>query len=87
MFPNVSLPTVDVRDVAAAHIEAALSPKFQNRNDRFILSARSLWYKDIIAHLKLKHSPKIKSRHIGYATIKFGSFLNPDLKTLIPFLD
>jgi len=51
IYPNVSLPTVDVRDVASAHIMAALSANFASRNDRFFLSARSLWFKDMISTL------------------------------------
>ena len=52
IYPNVSLPTVDVRDVASAHILAALSAKFASRNDRFFLAACSLWFKDIISTLQ-----------------------------------
>ena len=86
IYPNVSLPTVDVRDVASAHIMAALSANFASRNDRFFLSARSLWFKDIIAALQQTNS-NIKSRQIGYFQMKFGTFINRDLQSLIPFLD
>jgi len=51
-LPNVSIPMVDVRDVAYAHIQALFSQTLENRNDRFLLSAESLWVKDIIQILK-----------------------------------
>jgi len=65
---------------------AALSANFATRNDRFFLSARSLWFKDIISALKQTNST-IKSRQIGYFQMKFGTFINRYLQSLIPFLD
>lgn len=48
VYPNISLPTVDVRDVAEAHVNAILSPTLKNRNNRIMLSAETLWYKEIV---------------------------------------
>ena len=81
------MPIVDVRNVAEAHVMAALDPMFQNRNDRFLLSAGSIWYKEIIKFLRENHDKSIKSREIGYFTLKFGQLINPNLKKLIPFLN
>lgn len=52
VYPNVHLPTVDVRDCAKAHIISAFSPKFKGRNDRLLMAAESLWYKEIIEALR-----------------------------------
>mmetsp|Transcript_17724 Transcript_17724/g.29999 ORF Transcript_17724/g.29999 Transcript_17724/m.29999 type:complete len:201 (-) Transcript_17724:233-835(-) len=51
VYPNVNLPIVDVRDVAKAHVLAALSPDLQKRTDRLMLSAESLWYEEIVEQL------------------------------------
>ena len=48
IIPNVSFPMVDVRDVAHAHIESTFSSKFLTRNDRLLISAETMWYKDIV---------------------------------------
>ena len=50
-YPNVCLPMVDVRDVAQAHVLAALHPKYIHRNDRFLMSNKSLFMKQIISIL------------------------------------
>ena len=87
---------VDVRDVAQAHVNAALSPALQSRNDRFLLSADTLWFKEIIETMQKNEAEifgdcsdyeKIRTRIIGYFTIKIAaSTFYPGLKNIIPFL-
>ena len=84
------MPAVDVRDVAEAHIFAALDLK--GRNDRFLIAKESVWYKDIIQILKdnqdkIGYQNKLKNREIGYFTLKIGSLFYPDLKYLLAFLN
>ena len=95
-FPNVQLPCVDVRDVAKAHIDSIFLDNLSNRNDRFLMAAQSIWYKDICKLLQsnqdrifdqIPHGNIQKNRNIGYITIKIASMIYPDLKTLIPFLN
>ena len=94
-FPNVSLPVADVRDVAAAHVNAALLPELAGRNDRFLLAAETLWFEEIIKILQEHQEEifgdasheKIRTRIVGYFTIKIASStFYPGLKSLIPFL-
>ena len=89
-FPQISLPMVDVRDVAEAHINAIMSDKFKNVNARFLVAAKSLWFKDIIRVLKEDekiHGKKIKTKILGRFTMTLGSVINPQLKNLLPFVD
>ena len=79
-----------MRDVAAAHVLAAL--ELPNRNDRFLINSESIWYKDLVQILKdnkekIGYSKEIQSREIGYMTLKLGSFVYSDLKGIIPFLN
>ena len=46
MIPKISLPMVDVRDVAAAHLKAMTSPVTPRK--RIIISAGNLWYREIV---------------------------------------
>ena len=50
--PRVNLPIVDVRDVALAHLNAIKVP--EARNQRFILSSQSIWFREIAEALKSK---------------------------------
>lgn len=51
--PKISFPMVDVREVAQAHL---MGIKVEEaRNKRYILSAESLWFKDMGAILKEKY--------------------------------
>ena len=78
-YPNIWLPTVDVRDVAQAHITAALEPKFATRNDRFMMSDKSLSYEEIIHSIHQIQKLKKKPRKVGYMTLKIASMFNSDL--------
>ncbi len=45
MVPRLSFPTVDVRDVAKAHISAMREPNANGK--RFVVTARTMWIKEI----------------------------------------
>ena len=49
-MPKVSLPVVDVRDVAFAHLQAIKVEEAANK--RFLLAAGTFWFKDYSQILK-----------------------------------
>ena len=76
-FPEVQLPTTDVRDVAAAHIVAINNSSISKFNGRYMISTQSMWFSEIINHLKQNHKllgvPRIKTRVIGSLGINFAA--------------
>ena len=49
-MPKIMFPIVDVRDVALAHLRGIKIP--EAKNQRFILSCKALWFKEIANALK-----------------------------------
>ena len=78
-FPEVNLPTTDVRDVAAAHIAAINNRSLSKFNGRYMISTQSIWFSDIINLLKKNHKelglPRIKTRVIGPLGINFAALV------------
>jgi len=74
---------------------SAMSPKFLTRNDRFLISAETLWMKEIVSLLKEREkdifegsSRKIKTpRQIGAMTLRVASIFQKETRQLIPFLN
>jgi hypothetical protein len=66
-----------VREVALAHLRALQVP--EARNKRFLLSAESLWFKDIAGILKneFRGSYKVRDRELIYCTVKLASIFDP----------
>lgn len=91
----MSLPTVDVRDVAQAHIQACFSASVASRNHRLLLSSRSLWFKEMLKTLKEHerdifgddNKRKINTRTSWSLTLKIASLFYQDVKYLLPFLN
>jgi dihydroflavonol-4-reductase len=54
-LPYVSMPVVDVRDVAEAHFRGLKVPDAAGQ--RFILCSNSIWFTDIGKWLHAKYSP------------------------------
>ena len=54
-LPYVSMPVVDVRDVAEAHFRGLQVPDAAGQ--RFILCSNSIWFTDIGKWLHAKYSP------------------------------
>ena len=83
-MPKITMPVVDVRDCAQAHLQALKVP--EARNSRFILSAETLWFKDYAQALKEKYPRnKIKSGELGYCPVKVASWFDPSVKMILPF--
>lgn len=49
-IPKIAFPTVDVRDVAKAHLEGAIRPEAANK--RFILAHENVWFKTLAEIMK-----------------------------------
>ncbi|CDW84889.1 nad-dependent epimerase dehydratase [Stylonychia lemnae] len=83
--PKVMFPVVDVRDVALAHLRAIQVKEAANH--RFILSDRSMWFKEMAQVLAQKYPSgfKINTSDIKYCTLKFASWFDASAKTLLPF--
>ncbi len=66
--PKLHFGCVDVRDVAAAHIRAALTPQ---ASGRYIVSASELWMSDIARALRAKFSGqfRIPTRELSKAIV------------------
>ena len=56
MVPRLNLPSIDVRDVAAAHVAAMTSPDAAGH--RHILVAKNLWIKDFVKILSNEFKPQ-----------------------------
>ena len=61
-LPKIQMPVVDVRECATAHLEAIKKPEAANR--RFVLVAKSVWFKEIGQILHNEFNP------VGYKPTK-----------------
>jgi len=91
-FPEVQLPIVDVRDLAAAHILALTHPDLRGFNGRYLMSTKSLWFSEIVDALRARRSElglaRIKTRKIGQMGMWFAALaINPSLKQVLPFVN
>lgn len=83
-MPVIQFPIVDVREVAMAHFKGLTIP--EARNQRFILSAASLWFREIAEILKEEYGAhyKIKSKELKYCTVKLASIFDSSIKIILP---
>lgn len=51
-FPEVHLPTVDVEDLARAHVACVTDSGLLGRNSRHLIARDSLWWSEILDTLK-----------------------------------
>lgn len=75
---------VDVRDVATAHILAMQNPL--SNGERFALSERDLWYKDIAKLLIDNGFEKAPTISVPIWLAKFLANFNKELKITAPYL-
>ena len=84
-YPRIHQAIVDVRDVAAAHIEAMLRP--EAAGERFIVSDEALWLSEIGAVLAMAYPDRnLPDAEIPDEQIKLAAEANPALKSLLPNL-
>ena len=88
-MPKVQLPTVDVRDVAQAHLAAIQIPEAANQ--RFILCAESAWFKDYGVWLdevygkKGSKKYKVVTSELPKLLCQIVAFFDKEIKTIMPF--
>lgn len=87
-IPNVGLNIIDVRDLAAAHVDAMLAP--QAAGERFIINGDFMWMKDVAATLRSRLPPeaatKVPTKPLPDLVVKLGAGFSPALNTLKPLL-
>jgi nucleoside-diphosphate-sugar epimerase len=83
-MPVIQFPIVDVRDVALAHFKALTVP--EARNQRFICSAESLWFREIAEALKEEFGAdyKFNTKELKYCTVKLASIFDGSIKMILP---
>ena len=84
MVPKLAYPIIDVRDCAAIHIGAMISPKAAGR--RLMAGSNTLWFKDIAAILR-KAYPDIKAlpkNEMPNALVKLIAQFDDRLKSITP---
>ena len=78
-MPKVHFAIVDVRECAVAHLQGIKVP--EAKNQRFILSSDSLWFKDIAQALKNSYPQyNIKTKELAYCPVKLVSFFDKSVK-------
>ena len=73
---------VDVRDVAAAHILAMQNPS--SNGERFALSEKDLWYKDVAKLLRKNGFDKAPKINLPKWTAKFLANFSNEIKFALP---
>ena len=68
-----------------------LDQKFA-RHGRYLTSAESLWFGDVIELLKnnrkeIGQKKRIKTRLLGQLTLMVGALVNPEVRLIYPFLN
>ena len=75
LIPSIKVPTVDVRNVAQAHLEAVLRDEANGK--RFMLVGEAIWMKDMAESLKEKFVDyPVKTRGMYKWVAWVGSFFN-----------
>jgi nucleoside-diphosphate-sugar epimerase len=87
-IPDLYFPIVDVRDVAAAHLEAMVTP--EAAGERFLLSnGLALSMSDIAAIIR-ENVPdvaaKVPTRKVPNIVVRLGALFNPEFRSIVPDL-
>ncbi len=78
--PRVHLGFVDVRDVAAAHILAMQNAAADG--ERFIISEREFWFKELCEVLKQEGHDKVPVRELPNWLVKLIGLLRPETRQI-----
>lgn len=85
MLPRAGFSTVDVRDVAEAHIRALERPETAGKG--YLLSERFLWFKDIAAAMKTAvPNRRYPAREAPNALLRVLGLFDPSVRTILPSL-
>uniref|UniRef100_A0A7S3ICJ8 Uncharacterized protein n=1 Tax=Strombidium inclinatum TaxID=197538 RepID=A0A7S3ICJ8_9SPIT len=82
--PKLQLPTVDVRDIAQAHLQAVLVKEAANK--RFLMSARTIWLGEMGHALKEYYGDYYSpcQRELPWLVCWFAQWVIPDFKITMP---
>ncbi len=84
-YPKLHQGIVDVRDLAVAHIEAMRRP--EAANERIIVCAQSLWFKEIGSILQQAYpNRKMPKGELPNWLVRIMSRFKPELKLIVPNL-
>lgn len=86
--PKLCFPVVDVRDVALAHCLALEKPGLSG--ERILLNKESWWFADMVNVFKDEFSQygyKIKTKSIGYCSLRIAAFFMSQVKIILPLLN
>ncbi len=84
-LPRFSLPCVDVRDVAEAHVRALERP--ETAGERIIASDRTLWMVEMAAILKQAHpGRRIVTRQAPDWLVRLLSLMDAEIRSILPEL-
>jgi len=86
-IPNMTMPTVDVRDVALAHVRALHTEGLHGK--RIIINKESMTMvalADTLNEEFAKFGYRVQTRRIGYCPLKLVSFFDDQVKTVLPLI-
>eukprot|EP00347_Sterkiella_histriomuscorum_P012343 403368958 len=86
--PNITMPSVDVRDVAHAHLLAFLQPGLHG--ERFIITQQNLVFNefaDILDAELRQHGYRVQTRRVGYCPLKIASWFDTQVKIVLPLIN
>ena len=85
-MPRIKLGAVDARDLAQAHLQACKVE--EAKNQRFIISAESLWFRDIAVILK-EEFPRydIKTNDMSYCLMKIAGCFDSTARMMVKMWD
>ncbi|MEN2282593.1 aldehyde reductase [Algoriphagus sp. SE2] len=85
MIPDVSFPMVDVRDVAALHVQALTNESANGK--RFIAASKQpVHYMDIAKMLKNNGYDKVSTKKAPLFLLKMIGFVNKEVKALLTLI-
>ncbi len=85
MLPQFAFPTVDVRDVAEAHVHALRTPEAAGK--RFVIADETLWFHEMAEELKAAlPGRRIVTRRAPNAVVRLLGLFDPSIRTITPIL-
>ena len=87
-LPHISMPSVDVRDVAKAHLAAMEKPEAAGK--RFLLYSNSIWMRDIAEVISAEFAPmgyKIPLRNMPKFLMWAFKWFDAETKMMYPLVD
>lgn len=86
-LPVMTVPVVDVRDVAEAHVKALLQPGLHGK--RIIINKEQqtmIALAEILHEEFRKYGYRVQTRRVGYCPLKLASYFDDQIKTILPMI-